>query len=456
MSRRALPLMGDDAVESLLRRLEIDGAETSTHDSVKPVRGVLGAQQLGEVVLAVSEAICSHITAPDEPDSLTEGEDSGSSFGQQLPQPPPISVSASFGTSVFDERLSVSAPSTPVLMRRAEQQGSTSAGSPPQSQTRSPPAPGADVASSSSSASADADGDADLCEEVASFISGVISRLSLDSEIVVIGLVLLERALHKPDSPDGASSAGSIYRSDSESSVRTLASDSTAPGCGKGELELSAHTWKLALLAALLLATKTWYDDAVFSADFCTPSLHLASLAPLPIHRLHQMEAQMLRHLDYQTTVPVSDATKSGHKAPTPPLPPRTLLTAPPPPHPPDLSASPHATHPRPELPTGSRLPTRPAPDARQVSLYARYVFALQDMRQAPPQSGRTIRRRDTWHSGDSLVPQALPVAEPVSISPPAQMARRKYRSAELPASSALHSHRPPLPPNVGPDMLEE
>ena len=64
-------------------------------------------------------------------------------------------------------------------------------------------------------------------------------------------------------------------------------------------LQLTPHTWRLATLVALLLAAKTWYDDLVFSVDFCD-ALGLCSLS-----RINQLEAHMLRLLEYNTAVPM-------------------------------------------------------------------------------------------------------------------------------------------------------
>ena len=102
--------------------------------------------------------------------------------------------------------------------------------------------------------------------EVTMFPSQVLETLCLEPECLVIGLVLLERVLLQPEAL----------------------------------LRLTPHTWRLTTLVALLLAAKTWYDEAVFSVDFC----ERLGLCSLP--RINSLERHMLRLLEYQTAVPMA------------------------------------------------------------------------------------------------------------------------------------------------------
>ena len=100
--------------------------------------------------------------------------------------------------------------------------------------------------------------------DVRAFLVSVLDALSLDPECLVVGLILLERLVLAEPSP---------------------------------RLVLQPHTWRLTALVALLVAAKTWYDQSVFSADFCD-HLRLCTRK-----RINALELHFLSLLEYATAV---------------------------------------------------------------------------------------------------------------------------------------------------------
>lgn len=107
--------------------------------------------------------------------------------------------------------------------------------------------------------------EARLRDALGSFLWSVLDGMALDPECLIIALVLLERVVLQPEP----------------------------------RLRLTASTWRLATTASLLLATKTWYDNAVYSVDFTATQL-------CTLEHLKLLERTLLGLLDFQTAVPVS------------------------------------------------------------------------------------------------------------------------------------------------------
>ena len=105
---------------------------------------------------------------------------------------------------------------------------------------------------------------------VEEFVRRVVDALELDESSVVLGLILLERAMTTKQSKEDGSGA---------------------------PLPLSARTWRPALLMAIVVASKVVYDEKVFLADY---------REMLPMYNLTLAPQQELAFLDlvaYNTTV---------------------------------------------------------------------------------------------------------------------------------------------------------
>ena len=66
---------------------------------------------------------------------------------------------------------------------------------------------------------------------------------------------------------------------------------------GAGALSLTTHTWRPCTLCAIALASKTWYDSAIFNVDFSSRLPHCQ------LTHMNAMEAAFLKALDFKTNV---------------------------------------------------------------------------------------------------------------------------------------------------------
>jgi len=209
--------VSDEYLQSFLLRFNVDGSEISNKRLDDMLQHVVSQEDL---VTAVAEALLTHIDAA-APFFL-------------LPQ------------GIFDERLQ-----PPVGDAAGGDYG-------PEAST---------CVGASSGSSADDDASPALsvvAEDVAGWLRTTLQAVEVDSECVIISLVLLERVLLREEP----------------------------------ELRLTRFSWRRATLCALVVAAKTWYDEVVFSADFLGHLPHFGGMT--------EMEAAFLRMLDYKTAVPVS------------------------------------------------------------------------------------------------------------------------------------------------------
>ena len=100
-------------------------------------------------------------------------------------------------------------------------------------------------------------------DAVQRWLWSILSPLSLDPECLIIALALVERAV------SGAA----------------------------GALSLTTHTWRPCTLCAIALASKTWYDSAIFNVDFSSRLPHCQ------LTHMNAMEAAFLKALDFKTNV---------------------------------------------------------------------------------------------------------------------------------------------------------
>ena len=99
-------------------------------------------------------------------------------------------------------------------------------------------------------------------DAVQRWLWSILSPLSLDPECLIIALALVERAVS-----------------------------------GAGGLSLTTHTWRPCTLCAIALASKTWYDSAIFNVDFSSRLPHCQ------LTHMNAMEAAFLKALDFKTNV---------------------------------------------------------------------------------------------------------------------------------------------------------
>lgn len=98
-------------------------------------------------------------------------------------------------------------------------------------------------------------------DAIQSWLWAILDGLRLDAECLIISLVLLERCI-------------------SMSSLR-----------------LTPFTWRPCTLCALLCASKSWYDTAIFNVDFSE------RLPDYNLTHINTIEGKFLKALDYRTGV---------------------------------------------------------------------------------------------------------------------------------------------------------
>lgn len=99
---------------------------------------------------------------------------------------------------------------------------------------------------------------------VQSWLWTILDALRLEPECLIISLVLLERCI------------------------------------SMSQLRLTPFTWRPSVLCALLCASKSWYDKAIFNVDFSE------RLPDYNLGHINTIEGKFLISLDYRTTVSMS------------------------------------------------------------------------------------------------------------------------------------------------------